>query len=159
MYPRHISRFAKGTTTPCVQCGHRGGCCCCWGRMPLPSTMPRGRPLHQESQPREGPQRQPWPCSSPPAWMCTGPLLLRAPQTPGVPPIPSLRGSSPRSSSTSFLPPPPGTNAGAFAFMVLYLCVSLRSDWNEVTGLPLLEKVKTSSIIFSIITTATAMVE
>ena len=53
----------------------------------------------------------------------------------------------------------PGTNAGAFAFMVLYLCVSLRSDWNEVTGLPLLEKVKTSSIIFSIITTATAMVE
>ena len=34
-------------------------------------------------------------------------------------------------------------NAGAFAFMVLYLCVSLlRSDWNEVTGLPLLEKVK-----------------
>jgi hypothetical protein len=27
--------------------------------------------------------------------------------------------------------------------MVLYLCVSLlRSDWNEVTGLPLLEKVK-----------------
>jgi hypothetical protein len=47
-------------------------------------------------------------------------------------------------SSTSFLlPPPPGTNAGAFAFMVLYLCVSLlRSDWNEVTGLPLLEKVK-----------------
>jgi hypothetical protein len=35
----------------------------------------------------------------------------------------------------------------------------LRSDWNEVTGLPLLEKVKTSSIIFSIITTATAMVE
>jgi hypothetical protein len=40
------------------------------------------------------------------------------------------------------------------------LCVSLlRSDWNEVTGLPLLEKVKTSSIIFSSITTATAMVE
>ena len=68
--------------------------------------------------------------------------------------------SSPRSSSTSSLLPPPGTNAGAFAFMVLYLCVSLlRSDWNEVTGLPLLEKVKTSSIIFSSITTATAMVE
>lgn len=68
--------------------------------------------------------------------------------------------SSFSSSSTSFLlPPPPGTNAGAFAFMVLYLCVSLRSDWNEVTGLPLLEKVKTSSIIFSSITTATAMVE
>ena len=69
--------------------------------------------------------------------------------------------TSPRSSSTSFLlPPPQGTNAGAFAFMVLYLCVSLlRSDWNEVTGLPLLEKVKTSSIIFSSITTATAMVE
>lgn len=68
--------------------------------------------------------------------------------------------SSFSSSSTSFLlPPPPGTNAGAFAFMVLYLCVSLlRSDWNEVTGLPLLEKV-TSSIIFSSITTATAMVE
>jgi len=69
--------------------------------------------------------------------------------------------SSFSSSSTSFLlPPPQGTNAGAFAFMVLYLCVSLlRSDWNEVTGLPLLEKVKTSSIIFSSITTATAMVE
>ena len=69
--------------------------------------------------------------------------------------------SSFSSSSTSFLlPPPQGTNAGAFAFMVLYLCVSLlRSDWNEVTGLPLLEKVKTSSIIFIIITTATAMVE
>lgn len=67
--------------------------------------------------------------------------------------------TSPRSSSTSFLPPPPGTNAGAFAFMILYLCVSFRSDWNEVTGLPLLEKVKTSSIIFSSITTATAMVE
>ena len=49
--------------------------------------------------------------------------------------------SSPRSSSTSFLPPPPGTNAGAFAFMILYLCVYLRSDWNEVTGLPLMEKV------------------
>lgn len=69
--------------------------------------------------------------------------------------------SSFSSSSTSFLlPPPQGTNAGAFAFMVLYLCVSLlRSDWNEVTGLPLLENVKTSSIIFSSITTATAMVE
>ena len=67
--------------------------------------------------------------------------------------------SSPRSSSTSFLPPPPGTNAGAFAFMILYLCVYLRSDWNEVTGLPLMEKVKTSSILFIIITTATAMVE
>lgn len=70
--------------------------------------------------------------------------------------------SSFSSSSTSFLlPPPQGTNAGAFAFMVLYLCVSLlrSSDWNEVTGLPLLEKVKTSSIIFSSITTATAMVE
>ena len=45
--------------------------------------------------------------------------------------------TSPRSSSTSFLPPTPGTNAGAFAFMILYLCVYLRSDWNEVTGLPL----------------------
>ena len=66
-------------------------------------------------------------------------------------------------SSTSFLlPPPPGTNAGAFAFMVLYLCVSLlRSDWNDLTVLPLMEKEKdkTSSIIFSSITTATAMVE
>ena len=71
----------------------------------------------------------------------------------------------PRSSLFLFLRLPscyhhPRTNAGAFAFMVLYLCVSLlRSDWNEVTGLPLLEKVKTSSIIFSSITTATAMVE
>ena len=75
-----------------------------------------------------------------------------------VEPPPRSSFSSP---STSFLlPPPQGTNAGAFAFMVLYLCVSLlRSDWNEVTGLPLLEKVKTSSIIFSSITTATAMVE
>jgi|TARA_B110000003_G_C16643638_1_gene531139 hypothetical protein len=43
--------------------------------------------------------------------------------------------------------------------MILYLCVYLRSDWNEVTGLPLMEKVKTSSILFIIITTATAMVE
>jgi hypothetical protein len=43
--------------------------------------------------------------------------------------------------------------------MVLYLCVSFRSDWNEVTGLPLLGKSQASSIIFSSITTATAMVE
>ena len=73
---------------------------------------------------------------------------------------PPFRSSFSFSSTSFLLPPPPGTNAGAFAFMVLYLCVSLlRSDWNEVTGLPLLEKVKTSSIIFSSITTATAMVE
>lgn len=72
---------------------------------------------------------------------------------------PPPRSSFSFSSASFLLPPPPGTNAGAFAFMVLYLCVSFRSDWNEVTGLPLLEKVKTSSIIFSSITTATAMVE